>query len=107
VEIRAPFGAKPSGAFFIPEVAGGAMQRDELASKLDAREIGDCLSIALDEFMALFGATDRGPDEAAIKRAVAFAEEHSYRSLLRVHAPGTGVLKTICQEQASCHARSM
>jgi hypothetical protein len=57
------------------------MERDELASKLDALEIGDCLSIALDQFIALFGATDRGPDEAAIKRAVAFAEEHRCRFL--------------------------
>jgi hypothetical protein len=57
------------------------MERDQLAANLDALEPGDCLSIPLGQFMALFGATDHGADEITMKRAVAFAEEHRCRLL--------------------------
>ncbi len=49
------------------------MERDRLAAKLDALEPGDCLSISLDQFVALFGATDHGPDHGTMRRAVSFA----------------------------------
>ena len=57
------------------------MERDRLAAKLDALEPGDCLSISLDQFVALFRATDHRPDDGTMRRAVSFAEEHGCRLL--------------------------
>ena len=58
----------------------GVLERNELASKLDALEPGDCLSVSVDQIKRLF-ASDSVADDDAIRRAVAFAEEHSCRVL--------------------------
>jgi hypothetical protein len=73
------------------------MERDNLAAELDALEPGDCLRISLDQFMALFGATDHGPDDETMRRAIAFAEEHGCRLLYHKFLPREPeFLKTCC-----------
>ena len=55
------------------------MEHDALASQLDAMDPGDCLSVPLAQLALKFGPI--GDDLRAMKRAIAFAEQHGCRFL--------------------------
>jgi hypothetical protein len=55
------------------------MEQDALASQLDAMDPGDWLPVALAQLALRFGPLDE--DLPAMKRAIAFAEQHGCRFL--------------------------
>jgi hypothetical protein len=73
------------------------MERDELASALDALEPGDCLSVPVYTLIALFGSAGATFDTDAMKEAIAFGRQHGCRLLYYEfeHRPPE-FLKTTC-----------